>query len=469
MLRGVAKWYSTALRGTGQPILRQLPYADPATFLTANRTTSARWRGLRRRHMQVPSTRPPCSARSTRALFPRRIPADAGKLSWTGSTRRKNLGLTDAERSDLTAYLETVGAADEPYEAFDTANTPFRLAFSELTTFASTLDTLLRNGDARAHPAADRHRRRRSCGRRQARWPILRRGPRSTRWPSGLAEVGAAVRAEDWAAAETSWSLFKTDAAPSKRGRFDDASLESPSPSYSRSGRSCLAADACSGAVCPLRLAFIPQENPDKLLGDIEAITAWLASEIGVPVEGFVTIDHAAAVEALRNGDADISFMGALPFVLAERPRSVPSRSCPRSTAMRPVIRAAVFVRRDSGFKTLADLRRSRHRLCRPDLGIGISCTPSPSLSAQAVSSPDAAEDFFGRIFFAGGYQQAMQAMAEGSGRCRGASQYADLLLTPRAASSGHVDRGKRCHSRATSSSHAPGWTPSFARTSLPR
>ena len=50
-----------------------------------------------------------------------------------------------------------------------------------------------------------------------------------------------------------------------------------------------------------LRLAFIPQENPDKLLGDIEAITGWLAEEIGVPVEGFVTIDHAAAVEALRN------------------------------------------------------------------------------------------------------------------------------------------------------------------------
>ena len=66
-----------------------------------------------------------------------------------------------------------------------------------------------------------------------------------------------------------------------------------------------------------LRLAFIPQENPEKLLGDVGAITGWLSEEIGVPVEGFVTIDHAAAVEALRNGDADIS-MGALPFVLAE-------------------------------------------------------------------------------------------------------------------------------------------------------
>ncbi|MGH6905653.1 MAG: PhnD/SsuA/transferrin family substrate-binding protein, partial [Geminicoccaceae bacterium] len=57
----------------------------------------------------------------------------------------------------------------------------------------------------------------------------------------------------------------------------------------------------------PLRLAFIPQENPEKLLDDITVINDWLAAEIGVPVEGFVTFDHAAAIEALRNQSADIS------------------------------------------------------------------------------------------------------------------------------------------------------------------
>ena len=35
-----------------------------------------------------------------------------------------------------------------------------------------------------------------------------------------LAEVGAAVRAEDWTAAETSWSLFKTDAAAIEEKAF---------------------------------------------------------------------------------------------------------------------------------------------------------------------------------------------------------------------------------------------------------
>ena len=35
-----------------------------------------------------------------------------------------------------------------------------------------------------------------------------------------LAEVGTAVRAENWAAAEASWTLFKTDAAAIEEGAF---------------------------------------------------------------------------------------------------------------------------------------------------------------------------------------------------------------------------------------------------------
>jgi phosphonate transport system substrate-binding protein len=43
-----------------------------------------------------------------------------------------------------------------------------------------------------------------------------------------------------------------------------------------------------------LVLAFIPQENPEKLLGDVKVISHWLGKQIGVPVRGFVTSDHAA-------------------------------------------------------------------------------------------------------------------------------------------------------------------------------
>lgn len=179
-----------------------------------------------------------------------------------------------------------------------------------------------------------------------------------------------------------------------------------------------------------LTLAFIPQENPDKLLGDIEAITGWLSERMGVPVEGFVTFDHAAAVEALRNGDADISFMGALPFVLAEAEIGAEPLL---SEVYRgePTYRGRVFVRRDSGIATLADLRGRSIAFADPISESGYLFPLDEFVQAGLIADAGEAEAFFGEVFFAGGYQQAMQAMAGGLVDAAAASQYADLLLTP--------------------------------------
>jgi phosphonate transport system substrate-binding protein len=184
------------------------------------------------------------------------------------------------------------------------------------------------------------------------------------------------------------------------------------------------------GAAAGLTLAFIPQENPDKLIGDIEAITGWLSERVGVPVEGFVTFDHAAAVEALRNGDADISFMGALPFVMAEAEIGAePLLSEVYRGA--PTYRGRVFVRRDSGVATLADLRGRDIAFADPISESGYLFPLDEFVQAGLIADGGAAETFFGEIYFAGGYQQAMQAMAAGLVDAAAASQYADLLLTP--------------------------------------
>ena len=193
---------------------------------------------------------------------------------------------------------------------------------------------------------------------------------------------------------------------------------------------SVLAATPALAQAPSLKLAFIPQENPEKLLGDIETITQWLGQEIGVPVEGFVTFDHAAAVEALRNGDADISFMGGLPFVLAEKEiGAVPLLSEVYRGA--PTYTGRIFVRKDSGIETLADLKGRDIAFADPISESGYMYPLAEFEKAGLIESPGKAEDFFGRVFFAGGYQQAMQAMAAGLVDAAGASQYADLLLTP--------------------------------------
>jgi len=195
----------------------------------------------------------------------------------------------------------------------------------------------------------------------------------------------------------------------------------------------CLLAGLVGPAIAQadkLRLAFIPQENPEKLLGDIEAISSWLSREIGVPVEGFVTIDHAAAVEALRNGDADISFMGALPFVLAEAEIGAVALLSEIYQG-KPSYTGRIFVRKDSDITSLRDLQGRDIAFADPISESGYLYPLAEFQRAGLIASLDEMGAFFRRVYFAGGYQQAMQAMAEGLVDAAGASQFADLLLTP--------------------------------------
>ncbi|MFW8595266.1 phosphate/phosphite/phosphonate ABC transporter substrate-binding protein [Cribrihabitans neustonicus] len=191
-----------------------------------------------------------------------------------------------------------------------------------------------------------------------------------------------------------------------------------------------LAAPAMAAADEGLKLAFIPQENPEKLLGDVETITTWLSQQLEVPVTGFVTFDHAAAIEALRNGDADISFMGALPFVLAEdQIGAVPLLS--EVYRGQPSYAGRVFVRKDSGIETLADLQGRDIAFADPVSESGYLYPLDLFVREGLVADAGDADRFFGQKFFAGGYQQAMQAMANGLVDAAGASQFADLYLTP--------------------------------------
>lgn len=179
-----------------------------------------------------------------------------------------------------------------------------------------------------------------------------------------------------------------------------------------------------------LVLAFIPQEDPEKLQGDIKVISAWLAKEIGVPVRGFVGSDHAAAVEALRNNDADISFMGALPYVIANAQTGAVAVLAEVYRGS-PTYTGRIFVRRAGAIEKLADLKGKAIAFADPISESGYLYPLDIFVENGLLQRGEDPKRFFGKVYFAGGYQQAMQAMEAGLVDAAGVSQYADLLLTP--------------------------------------
>jgi len=163
----------------------------------------------------------------------------------------------------------------------------------------------------------------------------------------------------------------------------------------------------------PLVLAFIPQENPEKLIGDIEKITNYLENELGIEVKGYVTHDHAAAVEALRNNEADISFMGGLPYVLAHNHigAEVILSEVYRGS---PIYRGRIFVRKDSGIKKLEDIRGKSIAFADPLSESGFIYPLDIFVEKGLIKQSEDPQNYFSAVYFAGGYQQAIQAMANG-------------------------------------------------------
>lgn len=135
------------------------------------------------------------------------LPTLASVVDWFNAA--KSLGLDKTARADLTAYLETVGGGEMPYQVFEGRDSEFRLAFDELTTFASTLNTLLPARDAEniavlvdtvaPDLAADASTMSNLAGR-----------PDVYRLSDLLRAVGDASIAGNWQEAETQWQQFQT-------------------------------------------------------------------------------------------------------------------------------------------------------------------------------------------------------------------------------------------------------------------
>lgn len=130
----------------------------------------------------------------------------AGVVEWFDE--RFELGLSAQQRGDLTAYLEAVGTGEDPYEVFDEDNTAFMLYWSELSTFTSTLATLIPardayHADVLLRTVADDLRVDATA------LADLAMAPRVYEIADHLDELRAAVVAGDWDRAEVLWREYQ--------------------------------------------------------------------------------------------------------------------------------------------------------------------------------------------------------------------------------------------------------------------
>ena len=162
----------------------------------------------------------------------------------------------------------------------------------------------------------------------------------------------------------------------------------------------------------PLRIAFIPFENPEQLIDNVRPAIVFLEKEMGQKIRHFITMNYSAAVEALTAGRADISFMSPLPYVLAHDQTGAKAILGEIYNG-KTYYYSKIFVRKDSGIKSLADLKGKTIAYVDPISSSGFLYPHDAFVRAGLVKGGlDRPEgDFFRRVYYAGGDEQAIRSV----------------------------------------------------------
>jgi phosphonate transport system substrate-binding protein len=158
-----------------------------------------------------------------------------------------------------------------------------------------------------------------------------------------------------------------------------------------------------------LHLVLTPSQKPTDLLVAGEEFGAALAKLVDIPVRVTVASDYAAVVEALRNKSADLAFLHPAGYVLANREAKAMIVAQDRWHG-NTSYRARIFVRKDSGLKTLEELRGKTIAFVDPTSTSGYVWPMVMLIKRGLVQNKDP-KTFFREVTFAGAHDAALQAL----------------------------------------------------------
>ncbi len=161
-----------------------------------------------------------------------------------------------------------------------------------------------------------------------------------------------------------------------------------------------------------LHLVLTPSQKPTDLLAAGEEFGLALGTLVGVPVRVTVASDYAAVVEALRNKTADLAFVHPAGYVLANREAKAMIIAKDRWHG-NTSYRARIWVRKESGLKTLEELRGKTIAFVDPSSTSGYVYPMVMLIQRGLVQNKDP-RTFFKEVVFSGSHDAGLLALLNG-------------------------------------------------------
>jgi phosphonate transport system substrate-binding protein len=161
-----------------------------------------------------------------------------------------------------------------------------------------------------------------------------------------------------------------------------------------------------------LHLVLTPSQKPTDLLAAGEAFGAALGKLVGVPVRVTVASDYAAVIEALRNKTADLAFVHPVGYVLANREAKAVIIAKDRWHGNTSYT-SRIWVRKESGYKTLEELRGKTIAFVDPASSSGYVYPMVMLIQRGLVKNRDP-KTFFKEVVFSGSHDAGLIALLKG-------------------------------------------------------
>jgi phosphonate transport system substrate-binding protein len=172
------------------------------------------------------------------------------------------------------------------------------------------------------------------------------------------------------------------------------------------------AAGLSQAADKPLHLVLTPSQKPTNLLAGGEQFAKALGELAGVTIRVTVASDYAAVIEALRNRTADLAFLHPAGYVIANRETKA-MIVAKNQWHGKTTFTSRIYVRKESGIKSLEDLRGKTIAFVDPASSSGYIYPMVLLIQRGLVKNRDP-KTFFREVMFSGAHDASIRALMNG-------------------------------------------------------
>ena len=162
-----------------------------------------------------------------------------------------------------------------------------------------------------------------------------------------------------------------------------------------------------------LVMAVTPSNIPTELFKASQVFAAELGKKLGLTVKVYMPTDYLGVVEALRNKTADMAFVHPAGYVFSSREARAQIVAVDVWHG-KTSYTSRIFVRKDSGFTRLEDLRGKNIAFIDPGSTSGY-VYPMVMLIKKGLVKDRDPKTFFKEAMFAGTHEAALLALLNGS------------------------------------------------------